>query len=147
MALVSQIDQDLTTSMKEGMADRTAVLRLLKSSLKNEQIKLGHELSEEEALKVVQREAKQRKDSIAQYQQGGRNDLVDAEQGELTLIEAYLPAQMSEEELSQLVNKVIADTNATGVAQMGVVIGAVLKQAAGQADGAAVSRLVRQKLS
>ena len=147
MALPTQIDQDLATSMKEGVVARTAVLRLVKSSLKNEQIKLGHELSEAEALKVLQREAKQRKDSIEQYRAGNRADLAESEQHELTIIEAYLPQQMSPDELEQLVDSVIAETNATGVAQMGAVIGAVLARAKGRADGAAVSQLVRQKLA
>ena len=147
MALPTQIDQDLATSMKEGVVARTAGLRLGKSSLKNEQIKRGHELSEAEALKVLQREAKQRKDSIEQYRAGNRADLAESEQHELTIIEAYLPQQMSPDELEQLVDSVIAETNATGVAQMGAVIGAVLARAKGRADGAAVSQLVRQKLA
>jgi uncharacterized protein YqeY len=147
MALVTQIDQDLATSMKEGLAARTSVLRLLKSSLKNEQIKLGHDLSEAEVLKVLQREAKQRKDSITQYQAGGRTDLAEAEQQELDTIENYLPSQMSEAELATLIDSVITETKATDKTQMGVVIGAVLQRAEGRADGNAVSQLVRQKLS
>ena len=146
MALLSQIDQDLTTSMKEGIVSRTAVLRLLKNALKNEQIKVGHELSDPEELKVLQREAKQRKDSITQYRDGDRDDLADAEQAELGIIETYLPQQMSETELTALVDKVIADTQSAGGSQMGVVIGQVLKEASGRADGAMVSQLVRQKL-
>lgn len=146
MALINQIDTDLASSMKEGEAARTGVLRLLKNSLKNEQIKAGHELSEAEALKVLQREAKQRKDSITQFKQGGRDDLADSEQQELTVIEAYLPKQMGEDELAALVDAVIAETGATP-AQMGVVIGEVMKRATGKADGAAVSQMVRQKLT
>jgi uncharacterized protein YqeY len=146
MALQDQIDTDLATSMKEGVVSRTAVLRLIKSSLKNEQIKLGHELDEAEALKVLQREAKQRKDSIEQYQQGGRADLADSERAELAIIDTYLPDQMSPDELSQLVDAVIQETDATAT-QMGVVIGAVLQRAGGRADGTAVSQAVRQKLA
>jgi len=145
MALQDQIDTDLATSMKEGMAARTTVLRLIKSSLKNEQIKLGHEPAEAEALKVLQREAKQRKDSITQYQQGGRTDLAESEQAELAIIEGYLPDQMGPDELSRLVDSVISETGATPT-QMGMVIGAVLQRAGGRADGTAVSQLVRQKL-
>jgi uncharacterized protein YqeY len=147
MVLLEQIDQDLASSMKEGTPERTGVLRLLKNALKNEQIKAGHELSDTEALKVLQREAKQRKDSITQYQQGNRTDLAEAEQKELTIIEAYLPQQMSEAELAQLVDAVITESQAKSVTQMGMVIGEVVKRAAGRADGAAVSHLVRQKLA
>jgi uncharacterized protein len=147
MSLQTQLDQDLATSMKEGSTVRTSVLRLLKSSLKNEQIKLGHDLSETEVLKLLQHEAKQRKDSITQYQAGDRNDLAEAEQRELIIIESYLPDQMSETELTGLVESVIAEVKATDQTQLGVVIGAVMQRAEGRADGAAVAQLVRQKLS
>jgi hypothetical protein len=147
MSLQTQIDQDLTASMKEGVVARTSVLRLLKSSLKNEQIKLGHELTEAETLKLLQREAKQRKDSITQYQAGDRDDLAEAEKQELAIIEGYLPNQMSEAELTDLVKTVVAETKTTDQTQMGVVIGAVMKRAEGRADGAMVAQLVRQQLS
>jgi hypothetical protein len=147
MTLSQQIDQDAATSMREGVAARTAVLRLLKAALKNEQIKLGHELTEGEELKVLQREAKQRKDSIEQYSNAGRTDLADSEQHELTIIESYLPQQMSEEELAEVVNRVIDDTGAEGLPQMGVVIGAVMNEVEGRADGATVARLVKERLS
>jgi uncharacterized protein YqeY len=147
MPLSAQIDQDLTTSMKEGQAVRTGTLRLIKNALKNEQIKLGHELTEAEVLKVLQREAKQRRDSITQYQAGNRADLADAEQQELAIIEAYLPDQMGETELAKLVETVISELGATGPAQMGAVIGAVMQRAGGRADGGAVATQVRQKLT
>lgn len=147
MSVIDQIEQDLATSMKEGVASRTSVLRLIKNSLKNEQIKVGHELDGGEVMKVLQREAKQRKDSIEQYKNGGRDDLAESEQHELKVIEAYLPKQMETWELEKIVDDVIKDTGAEGMPQMGMVIGAVLKQAEGRADGAAVSQLVRQKLS
>jgi len=146
MSLMGKIDTDLASSMKEGEAARTGVLRLLKNSIKNEQIKAGHDLSEAEVLKVLQREAKQRKDSINQFKQGGRDDLADSEQQELAIIETYLPQQMGEDELATLVDAVITETGATP-AQIGVVIGEVMKRAAGKADGATVSQLVRQKLT
>lgn len=141
-----QIDQDLTASMKEGVVARTSVLRLLKASMQNEQIKLGHELSEAEVVKVLQREAKQRRDSIEQYRSGGRDDLADSEQHELDVIQAYLPDQMPEEELAGVVDAVITELGAEGLSQMGVVIGAVMKRVNGRADGAAVSQLVRTRL-
>ncbi len=147
MSLQTQIDQDLTAAMKAEASERVAVLRLVKNSLQNEQIKLGHELSEAEALKVLQREAKQRKESIAQYQQGGRDDLVAAEQQELDLIAAYLPQPMSQEELDQLVAGAIEQVRPAGPADMGKVIGAVMQSAAGRADGAAVAQAVRRQLA
>lgn len=146
MSLVQRIETDIATSMKEGIAARTAVLRLIKTSLKNEQIRLGRELEEAEALKVFQKEAKQRRDSIDQYTKGGRQDLADSEAHELTIIEAYLPQQMPEDELRKLVDEVVTETNATSMAEMGVVIGAVMKRAKGRADGGAVSKLVKERL-
>lgn len=147
MSLTEKIDADLAAAMKDGAHDRISVLRLLKNSLQIEAKKLSTDLSDEDAIKVLGREAKQRKDSIDQYTKGGRSDLADAEAAELVIIEAYLPAQMSEDELGKLVDKVIAESGATSTAQMGMVIGGVVKQAGGAADGAIVSKLVRAKLS
>lgn len=146
MALLEQLESDVKTAMKEGAAARVAVLRLLVASLKNERIKLGHDLTNDEAIKVLQREAKQRKDSIEAYTNGGRSELAQAEQAELEIIDSYLPQQLSEAELAQLVDQAIKDLNVTGIDQIGIVIGAVMKLAAGKADGGRVSALVRAKL-
>jgi uncharacterized protein YqeY len=147
VAIIQDIDDQLATSMREGVVARTAVLRLLKNALKNQQIKIGHELNDDEALRVLQREAKQRKDSIVAYKDGGRAELAAGEQAELEIVEEFLPSAMSEAELAGLIDKIIADTGSNDLSQMGVVIGAVMKEAGGAADGATVSRLVKQKLS
>jgi uncharacterized protein YqeY len=146
MSLSNRIDEDMKTAMREGSTEHVSTLRLLKSSLKNEQIKVMHDLSEDEQLKVLQREAKQRRDSISAYVDGGRDDLANAEKAELAIITGYLPKQLSDDELSKIVDAAIAETGATSMAQMGQVIGAVMKQTAGRAEGGAVSRLVKQKL-
>lgn len=146
MTLRDTINQDLTASMKEGTAERTGVLRMLKSSLQMEQIKLGHDLTEAEVMKVLQREAKQRKEASAQYEQGGRTDLAVSENQELAIIETYLPQAMDDAELEALVKTVITETGAQAVAQMGVVISGVMQRAGGRADGSRVSKLVRQSL-
>lgn len=146
MSVIETINQDLTAALKQQQADRTQVLRLIKASFVNEKIKLGHELTEPEALKVLQREAKQRRDSIIQYQSGGREDLAKVEQDELKIIEDYLPQGLSEDELAKLVDEVVSELKPDGPAQMGQVIGEVIKRAAGRADGAAVSAAVRAKL-
>lgn len=147
MGLAATLETDLNNALKAGETERVSLLRLLRSSLQNEQIKLGHELSEVEVLKVLQREAKQRKDSIAAYRQGDRQDLVDFEQAELKLIESYLPEGMGEAELDQLIAAVIAEVGVSDIKQMGVVIAAVMQRSGGRADGAAVATKVRQKLS
>ncbi|HEX7259905.1 MAG TPA: GatB/YqeY domain-containing protein [Candidatus Saccharimonadia bacterium] len=146
MALRDTINQNLTASMKEGDALHTGVLRMLKSSLQMEQIKLGHELTEAEVLKVLQREAKQRKEAIIQYEQGGRDDLVAGENQELEIIEAYLPKQMDDAELEAVVKAVISETGAKDITQLGVVMSAVMQRTEGRADGAKVAQYVRQSL-
>jgi len=146
LTTMEQIDHDLAESMKAGDATRTGVLRLLRSSFKNEQIKLGHELSEAEALKVLQREAKQRRDSITAYNEANRHELAAEEQGELEIISAYLPEALSDEALGALVEEVIAELGNPGAAAMGQVIGAVMAKAGARADGGAVSKVVREKL-
>lgn len=146
MTLVEQITNDMTAAMKSSDAARTAVLRLIKTSFQNEKIKLGHDLSDDEALKVIQREAKQRRDSIDAYQKANRPELAEEEENELKIIVQYLPEQMTEDELNKIVDQVIAETGATGPAQMGQVMGKVMQAAAGKADGGTVSRVVKEKL-
>jgi uncharacterized protein len=146
MSLADKITEDLTTAMKSNNAARTAVLRLIKNSLNNEKIKLGHELSDDEVMKVLQREVKQRRDSIDAYQKAARGDLVEAEDEERRIIAEYLPAAMTEEDIAKIVDQVIAETNAQGMQQMGIVIGKVMSLVSGRAEGAEVSRLVKEKL-
>ncbi len=146
MSLFSQIESDLVTAMKEHNEARTAVLRLLKNALKNEEIKLRRELTPEESLKILQRESKQRRDSITAYEQGGRVDLADEEKAELVVISSYLPTLMSEEELNTIIAQVVNETGAQSMNQMGEVIGKVMAITAGKAEGGTVSRLVKQKL-
>jgi uncharacterized protein YqeY len=137
----------MKASLKAGDQERTGVIRLLRGAMKNEEIKTGHALSEDEALKVLQREAKQRRDSIEAFQAAGRTDLADKERTELAIVSEYLPQAMSEAELAKVVDEVVAEIGASGMAQMGQVMGAVMKRVGAQADGATVSRLVKEKLS
>jgi uncharacterized protein len=146
MALADKINQDLDAGMRAGESELVNTLRLLKTSIKNEQIKQGHELDDAEAIKVLQREAKQRRDSVAAYRQGGRNDLADAEEAELAIITKYLPEQMTEADLMAVVDAVVKEAGASDLSQMGMVIGKVMAQIKGQADGATVSRLVKERL-
>lgn len=143
MNIAERLMQDLATSMKAGDTDKTGVLRLLRSSLKNEQIKAGHELSDDEAMKVLQREAKQRRDSIEQYRSAGREDLAAKEEFELTIVDDYLPQALSEDELRTIIDEVVGENTE---AQMGAVIGAVMQRVGARAEGGTVSRLVRERL-
>lgn len=144
MPILDQLTSDMGAAMKSGQSERVATLRLLRSAMSNERIKLGHELSDDEALKVLQREAKQRRDSIDQYQAAGRAELAQKEQAELELIECYLPQPLSEDELRSMVDAAVAELGSD--AQMGAVIGKVMAQAGARADGETVSRLVRERL-
>jgi len=144
MNLAQQLTTDMESALKAGETERLGTLRLLRSSVANEKIKLGHEPSDDEVLKVLQREAKQRRDSIEQYQAAGREDLATKEEHELSLVQTYLPKALSESELTKIVDTAV--TAAGPNPQMGVVIGAVMSQVGAQADGGTVSKLVRERL-
>lgn len=147
MTISEQLLTDMKTSMKAGDSERTGVLRLLRGALKNEEIKVGHELSEDEAMKVMVREAKQRRDSIEAYKQAGRDDLIAQEELELAVISGYLPKALTEDELVKIVDEVVTGLGATDMKQMGQVIGAVMARVGASADGGTVSRLVKARLS
>ena len=147
MTVIEQIDQDLTASMKAGDSIRTGVLRLLRSSFKNEQIKLGRVLTEPEVLKVLQRESKQRRDSVMAYNDANRSDLADVETGELAIIAKYLPPSLSENELKKVVDEVVSGMDSPSPAAMGQVIGAVMARVGAAAEGGAVAKAVRERLA
>lgn len=143
MHLVEQLEADLAAAMRERDQVRLQVVRLLKSALKNQQIELGHELTPQEMLAVLQKEAKKRRDSIEAYKTASRDDLVAEETAELEQIEHYLPAQLTEDEVRAIVRDVVA---ANPGAQMGQIIGQVIARVDGRSDGGMVSKLVRAEL-
>jgi uncharacterized protein YqeY len=147
MDLIDQLESDLAEAMKLRDEVRTTTLRLLKSALKNYQIELGHDLTVQEALSVLQKEAKKHQDSIKQYEDAKREDLANEEKAELDVIEKYLPEQMSKDEVEKAVDSAIAELGATGPADMGKVIGLVRQKTEGQADGSMIAELAKQKLS
>jgi uncharacterized protein YqeY len=133
--------------MKARTPVRLAALRLLSASVKNREVELGHELTVEEFHEVAGREARRRKESIEAYEKGGRQDLVDREREELAVLEEYLPAALSDEEVERVIEAAIAESGATGPKDMGAVMKAVMGKARGQVDGAAVSARVRERLA
>src|SRR5882762_1898855 len=148
MSLKEQIIGDMTASMKAKDAARTSTLRLLKSAISYREIEKGGELDEEELLKLLRSQVKQRRDSVEQYGKGGRQDLVDKELAEIAVIEGYLPQAASPEEIDKAVAEAIAETGATSMREMGAVMKAVMPRLAGKnADGRAVSEAVKAKLS
>ena len=146
MDLFDTLEADLLEATKTRDEIRTGVLRLLKSALKNQQIEVGHDLSLPEILAVLQKEAKKRRDSIAAYQKAGRTDLVEEEQQELDIIDTYLPAQATDEEVAKVVDEVIKATSASDMSAMGAVMGQAMAKLQGRADGNQVSAVVRDKL-
>lgn len=146
MELLDQLESDLAEAMKLRDEVKTTTLRLLKSAMKNYQIELGHDLTMQEALSVIQKEAKKHQDSITQYQQANREDLKKEEEAELEVIKQYLPEQMSREEVEKAVSEAIAETNAQGPADMGKVIGLVRQKTEGKADGAMIAEVAKAKL-
>lgn len=145
--------QQLKDALKQSMLARdeikTSTLRMVISALGYYEIEkggAGYEATEEDVQSVLQKQAKQRRDSIEQFKAGGRDELVEKENKELELIESYLPKQMDEEEVKKLVDEAIAQTGATSPTDMGKVMGALMPKVKGKADGSLVSRLVKEKL-
>ncbi|PLT34655.1 GatB/YqeY domain-containing protein [Bacillus sp. V5-8f] len=148
MSLLERLNNDMKQAMKNKEKDRLSVIRMLKASLQNEGIKAGkQELTEEEELTVLSRELKQRKDSLQEFENAGRTDLVEKIRTELGYVEVYLPEQLSEEEIDSIIKETIEEVNATSKADMGRVMAALMPKVKGKADGSMVNKLVQQHLS
>ena len=137
----------MLTATKSGDQNRRDTLRLLIAALENGRIEAGHELSEEETLRVLQKEAKQRRESIDEYLKGSRPDLVALEQQELQIIQEYIPDQLDIETVRQLVEETIAEVSAVGIDDLGKVMRPLMQKLDGRADGRAANTIVRELLS
>lgn len=147
MSLGTQIVSDLTAAMKAQDAARTSTLRMVKAAVMNRQIEKGGELDDDEMQKLLRSLVKQRRDSIEQYEKAGRQELVDKEQAEIDVIEAYLPQAASQTEIEAAVAAAITETGATSMKDMGKVMKAVQVALAGKnADGKTISEIVKSKL-
>ena len=144
--LKAQLTDDMKAAMKGGDKARLAVIRLINAAIKQREVDERIELSDEQVLAVLDKMVKQRRDSIKQYSDAGRTDLAEAEQAEVEIIQGYLPAALSEEEIAAIVEQAIADTGASSMADMGTVMGKVKPQVQGRADMGAVSGLVKARL-
>ncbi|MFS0822651.1 GatB/YqeY domain-containing protein [Bacillus sp. 1P02SD] len=148
MSLLERLNNDMKTAMKNKEKDRLSVIRMVKAALQNEGIKLGtSELTEEAELTVLTRELKQRKDSLREFSNAGREDLVNKIQNEIEILEVYLPEQLSEEDLVEIVKETVQEVNASSKADMGKVMAAIMPKVKGKADGGLVNKLVQQQLS
>ncbi|MFA5777331.1 MAG: GatB/YqeY domain-containing protein [Parcubacteria group bacterium] len=148
--LKEQILSDLKESLKSGDALRRDTLRLLSSAIKNAEIekkKKEEGLSDQEIVETIKKSVKQRKDSIEQYEKGGRQDLADKEKQELEILSIYLPEQMSEDKIREEIEKVIAKTGANSQKDFGKVMGMAMKRLNGQADGDAVKKIVKEEIA
>ena len=147
MGLYEKLDSDVKVALKEGNVLKVSVLRMVLSTIKTLQIEKNiKSLDDDGVIHILQRHAKQHRESIDQFTKGGRQDLADKEKSEMKILDEYLPEQMSEEELLVLVKAAIADTGAALKSDTGKVMKAVMEKAKGKADGKAISKLVGQLL-
>lgn len=147
MPIVDTVRSEMTAAMKAGDGRRRDIMRLLLSALGNARIEARHDLSDEEAVTALQREAKQRRDSIEEYGKAGRDDLVQTEQEELDVIAGFLPSPLSEQEMSDLARAVIAEVGAAGSGDLGKVMRPLVQKAAGRAEGRRLNEIVRELLT
>lgn len=142
-----QLNQDLKEAMRSKDAARRDTIRLLLTTIKNAEIEKGGELTQQETEALLQKQAKQRRDSITAYEEGGRADLAEQEQAELVIIEGYLPEQMDEDAIRQVVRAEIAQRGASGPGDLGKVMGPLMGKLRGKADGSLVQQIVREELA
>ncbi|MDX1622408.1 MAG: GatB/YqeY domain-containing protein [Gemmatimonadota bacterium] len=145
--ILERIQEDLNSALKAGEKLRVSTLRMLSSELKNRRIDLGRELEDEEAVEVLFRARKQRREAEEQYREAGREELAEREAAEAEIVQAYLPEPLSDEELDRIIDEAIEETGATDPGQMGAVMGRVMPRVKGRAQGAEVSRRVRERLA
>jgi uncharacterized protein len=148
--LNERLSEDQKAALRAGEKDRLRTIRSLRAALTDREIELrkggAAALSEADELQVLQKQAKQRRDSIEQFREAGRTDLAEREEAELEVIESYLPAQLSDDALRAIIEQVIAETGASSTADLGRVMGPVMAQTKGQADGRRVNMIVRELL-
>lgn len=146
MTIAERLSEDVKTAMKARETIRVETLRMVRAQLKDARIAKGSDLTEEEHLDVLSNAAKKRKEAIAMYEKSSRADLLAKEQQELDIISAYLPEQLSQEEIEKVISAVIAETGASTLQDIGKVMGPAMKQLKGKADGKLIQELVRQRL-
>ncbi|WP_186575745.1 GatB/YqeY domain-containing protein [Aquibacillus kalidii] len=148
MSLLERLNQDMKQAMRNKDKQTLSVIRMVKASLQNDAIKLGKDgLSEEEELTVLSRELKQRKDSLHEFQEAGRDDLVEKLEEEIKVLQVYMPEQLSQEQLEEIVLETIKEVDATSKKEMGKVMSALMPKVKGKADGSQVNQLVQKHLS
>ncbi len=147
MNLLERLESDMIKAAKARDSERLGAIRFVRSRTKNRQIELRRELKDEDVVEVLSRIAKQHRESIEQFQEGGRDELVEHERRQLSVIEEYLPAQLGEQELLEILSGVVEETGATGPRDIGMVMKTIMPQVRGRADGKIVKALVQSRLT
>lgn len=145
--LKEQIEKDTIEALKNHDENRVSVLRMLKSAIKNQEIQKQTDLADEDVLSVLQNQIKSRRDSISMYEQGARPELAEKEKQEISILSEYLPEQLSEEETKNIIAKVISETGAQGMQDMGKVMSVLMPRIKGKADASLVSKIVKEELN
>ncbi|MFD1428658.1 GatB/YqeY domain-containing protein [Lacticaseibacillus mingshuiensis] len=146
MALVDQLNEQMKTAMKARDKETLSTVRMLKAAVQNKQIELGHDLTEDDEKALLSTELKQRKESLVEFQNANREDLVKPLENEIKIVESYLPAQLDEAAVTALVEETIQEVGATGKSDFGKVMKTLMPKVKGQADGGLVNRIVKEKL-
>ena len=147
MSILQQLTEDMKQAMKAQEKLKLSTIRMLISQLKNEKIDSGKDLAPDEEIQILMNAVKKRKEAMEAYQKGNRQDLVEKEQQELEIIQQYLPAQMSDEEIAKQIDDIIQSTGASSIRDLGRVMSEAMKALKGKADGKKVQQLVREKLA
>jgi uncharacterized protein len=146
MSLKERITEDMKAAMRSGERERLGVIRLITSAIKQREVDERIVLDDTQVLSVLEKMIKQRKESVAQFQAGNRQDLVDKENSEITLLQGYMPSQLSDAELDSLIGEAVAATGASSIKDMGKVMAIIKAKAQGRADMAAVGAKIKAKL-
>lgn len=146
MSIKEKIKADMITAMKAKEKERLECIRFLQAAIKKQEVDTRKDLDDVAVTAILMNLSKQRRDSIEQFKKGGREDLVAKEEAELKILQSYLPEQMSVDELKNVIEAAIKETNATGMKEMGLVIKATMAKVAGKAEGSVVSDLVKKRL-
>jgi uncharacterized protein YqeY len=146
MSLSARISDDFNKAYKSGDKNAVSILRIIKSEIKNREIEKGEALDDSETSGVIRSFEKRAKESIEQFSKAGRSDLVDKEQAELAIVQSYLPKQLSEDEVIEMVKSAISETGAAGPRDMGRVMKAVMAKSRGQVDGKLANKVVKNML-
>ena len=146
MSLMEKLTADLKEAMKHGEKERLSVIRLVRGAVRQAEIDGKKTLSDDEIISVITKEVKMRRDSIEEFERGGRSDLVEKTQAEIAILMPYLPAQLSPDEVKQIIETAVAEVGATTAKDMGKVMGILMPRVKGRADGKLVNEIVRSLL-